>query len=66
MKYFFGIALFMIVLSGCTPEIGSEGWCSNMKEKDLVQRLSRKAILKVWGGPVVTIAGAIFFYYSQY
>jgi hypothetical protein len=39
---------------------------SNMKEKDLVQRLSRKAILKVWGGPVVTIAGAIFLYYSQY
>lgn len=39
---------------------------SNMKEKDLVQRLSRKAILKVWGGPVLAIAGVIFFYYIQY
>ncbi len=33
---------------------------SNMKETDLVQRLSRKAILKVWGGPVIAIAGAVF------
>jgi hypothetical protein len=37
---------------------------SNMKEKDIVQRLSRKALWKVAGGPVVAIAGAIFLFYS--
>jgi hypothetical protein len=39
---------------------------SNMKEMDLVQKLSKKAVLKVWGGPVVAIAGAIFLFYGQY
>ncbi|MCK4710195.1 MAG: DUF3012 domain-containing protein [Gammaproteobacteria bacterium] len=34
MKKLIAIALFMIVLSGCAPEIGSEDWCKNMKEKD--------------------------------
>ncbi len=26
-----GMALFM--LAACTPEVGSDGWCENMKEK---------------------------------
>jgi hypothetical protein len=38
---------------------------SNMKEKDLVQRLSRRALWKVAGGPVVAIAGAIVLFYSN-
>jgi len=39
---------------------------SNMKETALVKRLSRQATLKVWGGPVVAIAGAIYLFYTQY
>ncbi len=39
---------------------------SNMKEEDLVKRLSWKAALKVWGGPVVAIAGATYLFYMQY
>jgi hypothetical protein len=38
---------------------------SNMKEMDLVKQLSWKAALKVWGGPVVAIAGAIYLYFTQ-
>jgi len=27
------IALALIVLAGCAPEVGSERWCNDMKEK---------------------------------
>ena len=27
------IVLYTLALSACSPEIGSENWCSNMKEK---------------------------------
>ncbi|GJL79290.1 MAG: hypothetical protein NPINA01_22790 [Nitrospinaceae bacterium] len=33
---------------------------SNIKEKDLIKKLSLKAALKVWGGPVVALAGAVY------
>ncbi len=39
---------------------------SNMKETDLVKQLSWKATLKVWGGPVVAISGAVYLFYTQY
>ena len=57
----FGLSIFLVI---GTAVVYNQ--LNYMKEKDLVQRLSRKAILKVWGGPVVTIAGAIFLYYSQF
>ena len=25
--------LFLLTLSGCTPEVGSKEWCAKMKEK---------------------------------
>lgn len=39
---------------------------SNMKETDLVKRLSWKATLKVWGGPALAIGGAMYLYFAQY
>ncbi len=39
---------------------------SNMKETDLVKRLSWKATLKVWGGPALAIGGPIYLFYTQY
>ena len=40
---------------------------SNMKEEDLVKRLSWKAVLKLWGGPALALAcsGYIFWMLSQ-
>jgi hypothetical protein len=26
-------AFFILVLSACSPEVGTDSWCSNMKEK---------------------------------
>jgi len=26
--------VFLLGLAGCAPEVGSEGWCEKMKEKD--------------------------------
>ena len=26
---------FLVLLSGCSPEVGSEQWCSDMKEKSM-------------------------------
>ncbi len=37
---------------------------SNMAEADLVRHLSLMATLKLWGGPVVSIAGAVYILYS--
>jgi hypothetical protein len=27
------MAVFALILAGCSPEVGSEGWCKQMKEK---------------------------------
>jgi hypothetical protein len=27
------IVLYVVLLTGCSPEVGSEKWCSNMDEK---------------------------------
>ena len=27
------LVTFAFVVSGCSPEVGSEGWCNQMKEK---------------------------------
>ena len=28
-----GVVFFCLLLSACSPEVGSEGWCKDMKEK---------------------------------
>jgi DUF3012 family protein len=33
MKRLLGIIISIISLAGCAPEIGSEEWCEDMKEK---------------------------------
>ncbi len=33
MKKLLGVIISIIVLAGCAPEIGSEEWCEDMKEK---------------------------------
>lgn len=33
MKKLAGIVCVFALLSGCSPEVGSEKWCANMKEK---------------------------------
>jgi PBP1b-binding outer membrane lipoprotein LpoB len=33
MKKLMGIFVVALFLSGCAPEIGSEDWCADMKEK---------------------------------
>jgi hypothetical protein len=33
MKRIFFLLIVTFSLSACSPEIGSENWCSNMKEK---------------------------------
>jgi len=37
---------------------------SNIKEKDLVRKLSLKAALKVWGGPVLALASSAYLIYT--
>ncbi len=32
-RHFCLLALCLIGLGACAPEVGSEGWCSNMEEK---------------------------------
>jgi hypothetical protein len=39
---------------------------SNMKETDLVKRLSWTATLKVWGGPVLAIGGATYLFITKF
>jgi len=34
MNKFIGILAIVFLLGGCSPEIGSEEWCANLKEKD--------------------------------
>lgn len=31
--HFFLASVLMVVLSACAPEVGSEKWCTDMKEK---------------------------------
>ncbi len=33
MKRLLGVIISIISLAGCAPEIGSEEWCEDMKEK---------------------------------
>jgi hypothetical protein len=33
VKKIISIGLFSVILLACTPEIGSEQWCKDMKEK---------------------------------
>lgn len=33
MKKIIVISLSAFLLAACTPEVGSDGWCSDMKEK---------------------------------
>lgn len=28
-----GVALSVLLLAGCAPEVGSDAWCADMKEK---------------------------------
>ncbi|TFH06833.1 MAG: DUF3012 domain-containing protein [Nitrosomonadales bacterium] len=27
------LGIFMVMLTACAPEVGSDGWCANMNEK---------------------------------
>ncbi|WP_261841530.1 DUF3012 domain-containing protein [Aliamphritea ceti] len=27
------LAAFTLVMQGCAPDVGTEGWCANLKEK---------------------------------
>jgi PBP1b-binding outer membrane lipoprotein LpoB len=38
MKKLIGVFVAALFLSGCAPEIGSEEWCADMKEKPLAER----------------------------
>ena len=33
MKKLIGLFVFSVLLTGCSPEIGTKEWCSDMKEK---------------------------------
>ena len=33
MKKLLGVFAVALFLSGCAPEVGSEAWCADMKEK---------------------------------
>ncbi|MBV1911703.1 MAG: DUF3012 domain-containing protein [Kangiellaceae bacterium] len=33
-KWLIGVAGTVLLLSGCAPEVGSDEWCEDMKEKD--------------------------------
>lgn len=33
MKKIIGVLLTLLMVSACSPEVGSEKWCKNMKEK---------------------------------
>lgn len=33
MKKLLGLSLAMVFMVGCAPEIGSEEWCTQLKEK---------------------------------
>jgi len=33
MKTFLTIIFTVVLLTGCSPEVGSEKWCANLKEK---------------------------------
>lgn len=33
MKKLIAVAFAMLVLGGCAAKVGSDAWCSNMKEK---------------------------------
>lgn len=32
MKQALGLMLLMVLFQGCTPEVGSEEWCKDMKD----------------------------------
>ncbi|WP_076721937.1 DUF3012 domain-containing protein [Motiliproteus sp. MSK22-1] len=34
LKHILFVLIMASVLGGCSPEIGSESWCQNMKDKD--------------------------------
>jgi len=34
IRYILTVFLLSIALSGCTPPVGSEAWCKQMKDKD--------------------------------
>ncbi|BFM16047.1 hypothetical protein R50073_22300 [Maricurvus nonylphenolicus] len=33
MKKLFSISTMILLLTACAPEVGSDAWCANMKEK---------------------------------
>lgn len=37
------VGMFMVVLSACSPEVGSEKWCTAMKEKPKADWSSNEA-----------------------
>ena len=34
MKYTIGLVLLLGLLSACSPKVGSEAWCDELKQKD--------------------------------
>lgn len=43
MKTLLALLTAVILLSACSAEVGSEEWCSDMKEKDKADWTSREA-----------------------
>lgn len=33
MKKVLGLVVAVVFVAGCTPEVGSDAWCTDMKEK---------------------------------
>ncbi len=33
MKKFLGLVVAVVSIAGCAPEVGSDAWCKDMKEK---------------------------------
>ncbi len=33
MKKFLGLVVAVVFVAGCAPEVGSDAWCKDMKEK---------------------------------
>ena len=33
MKKFLGLIVAVVFVAGCAPEVGSDAWCKDMKEK---------------------------------
>jgi hypothetical protein len=34
IRYIFAVSIALLALTACSPDVGSEEWCEDLKEKD--------------------------------